>query len=171
MRARTSPEPTATQATLRHRLPVMAIATADATRRNPTNPLAPEQAEAIWTWNPSAPCGIRNEIPSPATASARGTTPTTPRTAMAVRSARCSSRTVTRNRNGMGQASSRSSTAALVRHRTRMPNSRATTPATNRGMVSRSIRHSQYIVDIRAGSRMSATRAATTSGTPTMRSM
>ena len=167
--AHTRATPAPSQSSFLERGPCNARAMAPPMSRKPRSPLAPEHAEAMVTRKPS-PWATRNVLPSPATGAARGTSRIDSSTAVAVSSESGSSRRATRPRKGIGHASSRNSTAALVRHSMRTPKSSASTPATKSGMVSRSIRHSQYMADIRDGSTTRHTRATTTRGTPTMRS-
>ena len=56
----------------------------------------------------------------------------------------------------------------LNRHMTRVPNTRAITPAVNSGSVTMSSRQSQNIVDSRTGPMMLNPSAAMSSGRPMM---
>ena len=150
--------------------PRSTTATAEATSRNPTRLLAPEQAEATCTRNASLPVPMANVMPSPLTGVASRTMPTATLTAAAVSLLSGSSSMVTPSRAGTGQARNSQNTATLVRQSIRIPKRSATTPATNSGSTSRSIRQSQNMVDMRAGSSAIDTTGTASSGTAAIRS-
>ena len=82
-------------------------------------------------------------MPSPFAGVASGTIDISLPTPLAVSSAVGSSMRVTTARSGTGHARNKNSTAARTRHNMRTPNARAMAPATNSGIVSRSMRYSQ----------------------------
>ena len=60
----TTATPVASHRSLRLRLPVTTLRNAAPTMTNPSNPLAPEHADATLSWNSAALCVIENSEPS-----------------------------------------------------------------------------------------------------------